>query len=136
VTRLDFIGTGNGAFNTSEALLGAGRVLIQKFLTAKLITSSGNGSTATNIGINNTVEVEFPYYLPKRFSPARTISAQDLDCNSHRVTTLDVNSPDFVPNPEQLNTAYQQHDAVGEDFSLFFFTGVPIYYKYTLTELS
>lgn len=136
VTRLDFVGTGNGAFNTSEALLGAGRVLIQKFLTAKLITSSGNGSTATNIGINNTVEVEFPYYLPKRFSPARTISAQDLDCNSHRVTTLDFSSPDFVPNPEQLNTAYQQHDAVGEDFSLFFFTGVPIYYKYTLTELS
>jgi hypothetical protein len=134
VSRDRFQGTGNGTFFNSEILLASGRSVIQKYLTSRWSVAGGNGTAATNLGVNNTIEVELPYYLPKRFSAARTISAQGLDCNSHRVATTDVNAPDFFANPQSYSTAYQQHDAVGEDFSLFFFTGVPIYYEYTMNE--
>jgi hypothetical protein len=93
---------------------------------------------ATNLGINNTLEVELPYYMPKRFSTARTISAQQLDSNSHVVYTAEAsgeNDP-TIRHLKSLATNYQQYDAVGEDFTLFFFTGVPIYYEYALTENS
>lgn len=136
VIRDDDRSTGNGTFFNSEILLSSGRAVIQKYLSSRWAVNSGNGTAATNLGINNTVEVELPYYRPQRFSAARTIQAQDLDCNSHQVRTTDVNAPDFFDNPVQYSTAYQQHDAVGEDFSLFFFTGVPIYYEYTMDETS
>jgi hypothetical protein len=136
VTRDVVQTSGNGTFFNSEILLASGRAIIQKYLSSRFNVASGRGNAATNLGVNNTIEVEFPYYLPKRFSAARTIQAQSLDCNSHRVTTTDVNAPDFFANPQVYSTAYQQHDAVAEDFSLMFFTGVPIYYQYTLNETS
>jgi len=136
VTRDGFHGTGNGIYHNSEIPLASGEPVIQKYLTSRFNIAAGNGTAATNLGINNTVEVELPYYQPKRFSRARTISAQDLDCNSHSVSTTDVNAPDFFFNPQIYSVAYQQHDAVAEDWSLFFFTGVPIYYQYTTNELS
>lgn len=126
--------TGNGTFFNSEVLLAAGRTVIQKYLSSRFSVGSGSGAAATNLGVNNTIEVEFPYYLPKRFSAARTIQAQSLDSNSHRVATTDVNAPDFFANPQSYSTSYQQYDAVGEDFNLMFFTGVPIYYQYTMNE--
>lgn len=133
VTRDEFYTTGNGTFFNSEALLGAGRAVIQKFLSAKWALSSGNGTAATNLSINNSIEVELPFYRPNRFAPARTIEAQILPSNSHLVRTTDTNVTGATPVPA---TVYQQHDAVGEDFSLFFFTGVPIYYQYVVTETS
>jgi hypothetical protein len=136
VSRDKFQGSSNGTFFNSEVLLASGQAVIQKYLSSRWNNLSGNGSAATNLGINNTLEVELPYYQPKRFSKARAIGAQALDCNSHNVRITDVNAPDFFANPQQYTTAYQQHDAVGEDFSLFFFTGVPIYYQYTLDETS
>lgn len=136
VTRLGFRGKNNGASLTNEVSFDASDSVIQKTLTSRFGVESQNGSTATNLGINNTIEVEFPYYRPKRFSAARTIQAQDLDCNSHTVNTIDVNAPSLVANPSRYSTAFWQYDAVGEDWSLFFFTGVPIYYKYVLTEVS
>lgn len=134
VTRGEFSSNGNGAFTTNTVSLSNARAFIQKFFTARWSASTGNAAAATNLGINNTIEVELPYYLPKRFSKARAISANDLDCNSHFVNTTDVLINERGPTPESYSTSYQQHDAVGEDFSLFFFTGVPIYFQYTLTE--
>lgn len=136
VTRINFQGAGNGAFSSQELLLTADRSTLQKFLSSRWASNSGNGTAATNLSINNTIEVELPYYLPKRFSRARTIQAQQLDCNSHFVKTTDVNIDTTGPAPKRFSTVYQQHDAVGEDFSLFFFTGVPIYYQYSVNETS
>lgn len=136
VIRDTFKNTGNGTFFNSEILLTAGRATIQKYLSSRWAVASGGGAAATQLGINNTIEVDLPYYLPKRFSAARTIRAQDLDCNSHNVRTTAVRIDQQGPEPNEFSVVYQQHDAVGEDFSLFFFTGVPIYYKYTMTELS
>ncbi len=136
VFRSGFFGSGNGTFFNSEILIASGRPVIQKYLTSRWASASGNGSAATNLGINNTIEVELPYYQPKRFSAARAIGAQSLDCNSHNVRTTDVRIDTTGPAPAQFSSVYQQHDAVGEDFSLFFFTGVPIYYKYNMNETS
>jgi hypothetical protein len=134
INRDTVFGVGNGTFLHSEIPLSTGREAIQKYLSSRWNIASGNGTAATNLGINNTIEVELPYYQPKRFSRARTINAQGLDCNSHSVRTTDVNAPDFFANPQTYSTTYQQHDAVAEDWSLFFFTGVPIYYQYTTNE--
>lgn len=135
VSRGEYQSTGNGDFFDSEILITAGRDVYQKYLTSRWANTSGNGSATTNVGVNDTIEVELPYYMPKRFSASRTIRAQTLDCNSHRVATLDINVPS-TRNRVHSAAVYQQYDAVGEDFSLFFFTGVPIYYEYTMNELT
>ena len=136
VIRDGFSPSGNGVFNFSTQTLTVSRTIIQKFLTSRFAATSGAGTTATNLGINNTIEVELPYYMPKRFSAARTIRAQNLDCNSHILKTTSANIDTVGPNPEEYSTAMQEHSAVGEDFSLFFFTGVPIYYGYSVNETS
>lgn len=136
VIRDGFNASGNGVFNFSFLSLTAGRDVVQKFLTSRFAATSGAGTVATNLGINNTIEAELPYYMPKRFSAARTIRAQALDCNSHILKTTSVNVATQGPEPAEYSTAMQEHSAVGEDFSLFFFTGVPIYYNYTMNETS
>lgn len=123
----------NGKITARNALLGADPRLLQKTISSRWNQLTGNGAVATNLGINNTIEVEFPYYQPKRFSSSRIVKAQELDCNSHTVTTV---SSELGTQQLLYNVPYQQYDAVGEDWSLFFFTGVPIYYQYALTENS
>lgn len=136
VIRTGFRAGANGTFVSSSLSLASGNGPIQKFLSSRWANDSGGGAAATNLSINNTIEVELPYYRPTRFSAARTVQAQDLECNSHTVRTTSVRIDQQGPTPLDLSTVYQQHDAVGEDFAMFFFTGVPIYYKYTLNEAS
>jgi len=136
VSRDGYQAVGNGNFFSSEIVGSAGRAVVQKFLSSRWNPLSGNGSAATNLGVNDTIEVELPYYRPDRFSASRAISAQSLQSNSHVVKTLDVTYAGQGTNILTDFTIYQQHDAVAEDFSLFFFTGVPIYYEYTLDETS
>jgi len=136
VLRTGYSNSGNGTFNFTFYSLTETRQNIQKYLSARFSNASGAGAAATNLTINNTIEAELPYYYPQRFSAARSVQAQDLDCNSHIIRTTDVLIDQTGPDPARLGTVYQEHVAVGEDFSLFFFTGVPIYYEYALTETS
>ncbi len=136
VSRDGYQAVGNGTFFSPEVSGSTGRSVVQKFLSSRWNSISGNGSAATNLGINDTIEVELPYYRPDRFSASRAVSAQSLQSNSHTVRTLDVTYAGQGSNILTDFTIYQQHDAVAEDFSLFFFTGVPIYYEYTLNEIS
>lgn len=135
VVRSNFKDYGNGFFTSYSISLLLSSMNIQKWMTANWSFDTGDGAATTNLGINNTIEVEFPYYQPKRFSKARTISAQDLDCNSHTVATGDVKIR-TAGQPADYSTNFQQYDAVGEDFSLFFFTGVPIYWAYNINQNS
>jgi hypothetical protein len=135
VVRSNFKDYGNGFFTSYSISLLLSSINIQKWMTANWSFDTGDGAATTNLGINNTIEVEFPYYQPKRFSKARTISAQDLDCNSHTVATGDVKIR-TAGQPADYSTNFQQYDAVGEDFSLFFFTGVPIYWAYNINQNS
>jgi len=139
VTRGDFAATGNGV-NTQQSLnfTTESAARLQKWATTRVAPNSGGGSAATNLGVNNTIEVELPFYQKTRFSPARVVQGQDLPTNSHRVTTVsstsDPNAPAF--GKQTFNTTIQQWDAVGEDFTLMFFTGCPILYNYTVREFS
>ncbi|BAP16720.1 predicted structural protein [Asterionellopsis glacialis RNA virus] len=136
VTRASFAGAGNGS-QTDQLLdftLTDNRKQ-QKWLSTRTSRESGNGSSITNYGINNTIEVELPFYRDVRFLPARNVRAQSLPSNSHRVVTA-ASTRSEVANPKGFGTAFQQWDAVGEDFSLFFFTGAPILYNYSVNESS
>lgn len=99
-------------------------------LTKSATRDTWQGAAATGTLTNSGMEVEFPFYNRARIGYSRLISAQTLDCpttKSNFVTGLD-----FAFNStgnERL--AFQQWTAAGEDFSFYFFTGVPIMYQYT-----
>jgi len=87
---------------------------------------SNAGSAATNTGINNTIEYELPYYRGQRFSPARIITATGNLSDSVAVQTVtNAGGP----------RAFQDWVATGEDYTLFFFTGVPIMYNYRILPI-
>lgn len=99
---------------------------VEQGLSASLNTgtSSFYGRATTNLGINDTVEVELPYYSPYRMWSARAINSGDNLSRTFAVeSTLG----------ETDTLAYDQYVAAGEDFSLFFFTGVPRQFYYDLT---
>ncbi|APG78949.1 hypothetical protein 2 [Beihai picorna-like virus 21] len=73
--------------------------------------------------INPNIEFESPFYSLYRFSPGK---AEDL------TTTLDYQEGyDFsVMGSGTNDTAYDAHCAIGEDFQVYFFTGLPpMYYE-------
>lgn len=139
VTRGDSANSGNGVITNQRLnFTTTSSARLSKWASTRIAANSGAGSAATNVGVNNTIEVELPFYQQTRFSPARVVRAQDLPTNSHRVTTIssttDPNAPAF--GTQTFNTTTQQWDAVGEDFTLMFFTGCPILYNYTVREFS
>lgn len=136
VSRLLYYSSGNGSSFDSELLANNNNATRQKYYSSRWNSASGTGTAATNMSINDTIEVELPYYWNRRFSASRQIGAQTLQCNSHRVVTTAATISGQAQNEDTFGLSYQQHDAVAEDFSLFFFTGVPIYYQYTLNETS
>lgn len=123
----------NGVYQYHSFPIAAPSDFIQKIMSRYSAPYAGNGAAATNTYINNTLEVELPFYMNKRFASPRIISAQNLDCNSHTVSSqaFEVGTTDAI-----VNHPYQQFDAVAEDWTLFFFTGVPRYYKYTVDQES
>jgi hypothetical protein len=133
VQRRGIINAGNGEVVQSNFPLTAPKSYTQKLLSRWAGIYSGNGSAATNTSVNNTIEVELPFYQNKRFASPRIILGQSLDCNSHAIVTPALESGTTA---SIRNVPFQQFDAVAEDWSLFFFTGVPRYWKYTLDENS
>lgn len=99
---------------------------IERGISASLNTgiSSLFGRATTNLGINDTIEVELPFYSPQRMWPARAINGAN---NLNRSFTAEAT----VGEEDVL--AYDEYVAAGEDFSLFFFTGVPRQFYYDLT---
>ena len=98
-------------------------------LTANFTNTSWQGTAGTGTMINNGVEVEFPFYNKGRFGYSRLIKAQELDCPSTS-TWFTTGLDNFVKPGTLEKIAFQQWTAAGEDFSLYFFTGVPIMYQY------
>lgn len=134
VVRDGFYNADNGTVFSSELAFASTNAVQTKYLSSRYNVSSGAGAASTNCGVNNTIEVELPYYMPKRFSAARAVKAQELDCNSHFVRSRAVHGGSGSASPKIVTPVIYQYDATGEDFSLFCFTGVPIYYYYTMNE--
>jgi len=83
-----------------------------------------SGLMTTNLGINDTLEVEFPYYKDERFITARALTQNALDPRRYR---MDVG---IARGSDNKRLIVNQYEAVGDDFSLHFFTGVPIIHVY------
>jgi len=98
-------------------------------LTENFTNTTWQGAAATGLMVNNGIEVEFPFYNKSRIGYSRLIKSQDLDCPS--TTTHFTTNLDNMPQKESFNkVSFQQWTAAGEDFSFYFFTGVPIMYQY------
>jgi hypothetical protein len=78
------------------------------------------GSTVTTTTQNPVLEVELPYYSPYRFSPAKLANQTSLSEFNLFHDLLCYWQPGVDTNP-----AIHAFTSVGEDFSLFFFTGAP-----------
>jgi hypothetical protein len=120
VTRMGYTPLGvTGVISTTDAAS-----LSTEFLSKNSTAESMNGSAATALMVNSGIEVELPFYNAGRIGYSRIIGAQDLNCNSHVVQTVQLPNQDIY---------YQEWVAAAEDFSLYFFTGVPIMYIYDIT---
>lgn len=98
-------------------------------LTSLFTNTTWQGAAGTGTMINNGIEVEFPFYNKGRIGYSRLIKAQDLDCPSTS-SWFAVGLDGFPKSTTFEKIAFQQWTAAGEDFSLYFFTGVPIMYQY------
>lgn len=134
VVRRDFQNGGNGAYSYSSSDIALVDVAeLGRRLSTSSFQRSMQGASVTNAGINNTVEVELPYYQDQRLSSTRIVGAQSLQSNSHALITTS-----FTPNASNSSTTTQyttsqSWGAVGEDFTFFFWTGAPILYSYTIS---
>lgn len=99
-----------------------------KRLSFGLGQQGSGGLTTTNLGINNTIEVETPYYNGVRFTTAREPSADFTNGGeSNRVQALTY-ATGAGPTASTGGMVHI-HKSVGEDFTMFFFTGCPILYR-------
>lgn len=105
----------------------------EKFLSSRNGRFSNGGTAATNLGINNTIEAELPFYNGVRFQSARQPNAS-FNNGAHSLYVQTVSVQTDVG--ESFGSAFQDWSAVGEDFTLFFFTGVPIIYRYAVSEVT
>lgn len=104
---------------------------LTKFLSFQRGRFTNAGAAATNLGVNNTIETEIPFYQNNRFATSRILTADSLPCNSYQITTTEYNIDD-----DSVNNVYDRWDSVGEDFTLFFWSGVPIMYNYSRDQNS
>lgn len=104
-----------------------------KALSNNLNSNTQGGAAATNLTINNTIEVEAPYYNGKRFSSTRIPDAPSINsCQSLQIDYLSARINPAGPGANIVATNYfQDWTAVGEDFTLFFWSGTPIIYRYS-----
>ena len=123
----------NGLQNATQAVTTDAQA--QRFLSENAGKFTNAGSASTNLGINNTIETEMPYYNGNRLSSARIIGADDMSSYSYQVVTTQTTAASSGPNPDVVSRdSYQMWTAAGEDFTLFFWTGVPIMYNYARTS--
>lgn len=125
----------NNGWTMNEALNTADNAFYTKFFSNRCGAGTNAGSAATNIGVNNTIEVEHPFYLGNRMVSTRIVSAPNLQGHSGKLI-FPVSSNGAGANLTNYSAICDDYVATGEDFSLFFFTGCPILYQYSVTETS
>lgn len=99
-----------------------------KRLSASANANTAGGAATTNIGINDTIEVEIPYYNGTRFSSSRLPSNDFTNgCHSAQVETILYAITEDGAKIKR-DVIIKSWKSVGEDFTFFFFTGCPIVY--------
>ena len=107
----------------------ANTVAATKRLTYAGSSQTAAGAATTNIGINDTIEVEIPFYNAARFASSR-VPTQSVANGSHssQIETV-LYSKTGVTDLLDTGAIIRSWKSVGEDFTFFFFTGCPILYK-------
>lgn len=104
---------------------------ITKFLSAKTFRNGWDGMYLNHAQYNKIVEVEIPFYTGKRFLSSRLTHADSTLGDGLEVCET------FVTNNNVPKKIYiEDYVAAGDDYSLMFFTGVPVLYRYYLDENS
>lgn len=126
ISRMDFAPNA-----ISESIISDSNANVSNWNTRIYAETGFNGSKTTDLVNNNCVEVEVPYYNGVRFSTCR-LPSDDFRNGAHSVR-LTTNVEDSAATTAAGRRALiQQYDAVGEDFTLFFFVGCPILYEYAI----
>lgn len=76
-----------------------------------------------------TIEIELPFYTPARFVPAREINMLQTQQQQHSLLVQQTLT-------SELYTTINAYVAAGEDFSLSFFIGAPVYYVHLLPQIT
>lgn len=118
---------GENSYNLSDAAAATKR------FTFGSCQFTSAGAASTNIGVNDTIEVETPYYNGVRLSPARLPQGDYANgAHSNNVQLL-ITDTGEIQDPVANAAAVRCWKSVGEDFTLFFFTGCPILYRNEIT---
>jgi hypothetical protein len=89
--------------------------------------STLNGTAVVPISLNNTLEIELPYYsMGQRFKPARFLNIAGIGDNQSVEIATEVSN-----SGQDANFRLDHFTSVGEDFTLGMFVGAPIMYSYT-----
>lgn len=110
-----------------------------KYLTLARGRESAAGCVASMSDQNGVIEVELPFYEPNRFRNPRI---REVESDFHRLELLigDWNNEELEDRNnivfERKQIVVSSFTSVGEDFSLFGFTGVPVLYRYDLAYTS
>lgn len=79
-----------------------------------------NGKAYTTSEVNPCLEFEVPYYSRKRFEPGKPLNLQTVSADEEQ------NCYDYkIMVPKGNNIVYDMYVAAGEDYQVFFFTGMP-----------
>lgn len=110
---------------------------LSKAVTKACHKFSMRGSSSTNNSINNTIEIEVPYYSQDRLSSTRLLAANELQSNTHDVCTFSYGGEASGPAiQDAATTTTFEWVAAGEDFTFMFWTGAPILYEYNVGPTS
>lgn len=91
-----------------------------------LYKDSFAGEIAHCLYQNSCMEVELPWYRPQRFAFPRLID--NVDPGRHKIKMS--LPPSTGPGK---NIVINEYQSVGEDFNLFYFTGIPPMWRYTVS---
>jgi hypothetical protein len=101
--------------------------LVSSFVLAGNMSTTGvNGMLYATDSINTTVEFEIPYYSQYRFTPGKLIDYTSASFTSNWTPNWKMDANLFSSGISSVD----YHVAAGEDFQVYFFTGLPrMYYE-------
>jgi hypothetical protein len=89
--------------------------------------TGANGMARSHSSVNPILEFEVPYYSANRFTPGKLLDQTSVTTKFNDATGLNYR---LFTGPTSNNTLFETYVAAGEDFQVYFFTGMPsMYYE-------
>jgi hypothetical protein len=121
VTRLNKLATpyGKALGNLPQGQVGAVRSVVYAATSSPSVIRTGaTGCLYNDLGFNSTVEYEWPFYSQNRFVPGKRSNyvSQEYEPGGYNIQ--------YTGNAT-TTTIMETHVAAGEDFQVYFWTGLP-----------